>query len=240
MTLRAFTVCVGLSTLAVASGYQAVRPRSPAVPPAVLPSLVFDPPALDLGEAEPGDALVAEFTLTNRHPVPVRIDQPIGSCSCQSVVVEPATLVPGQSGRLVMTWKPRGRPDNRDSVEHLLVTYTAEDLPFATHVDVRAAVRPAVTADPPEVRFGPGRPAEQVVVFTGRAGTPPVQVTAAGVSLPGLRASVEPDGRSVRLTVVPGEVPAAGGESALVAVVASDRQRSVTVPLVIEKSPTKR
>lgn len=211
--------------LAGASGYWTVRPAAD-------PELSFDTRVADFGEVEPGDTGQAGFELTNGYGTPLAIDQPTGSCSCVETTVEPGELAPGQAGRLRVTWKA-GPVPGQDAREHVLLRYRTAGHEYATHVSVVATVVAPVTHSAAEVRFGPGRPDEQVVTFAARPGADPVRVDVAGVGRPDVQALVETDGRSVRLRVTPGGLGGPAATSLLVRLTAG-RERWVSVPIVFE------
>lgn len=184
------------------AGYLAVAgSRPPAAPVApVVAALTIEPARHDFGEVSRDQIVTAKFVVRNTHPVPVTVGPITKGCSCSEAVVEPETIPPGGTGELSVSWQLRGKRGK--STEAVSVAYTGPGRinGFAL-AQVFATVYGPINPDKEVLGLSRENPVGEVV-FSARDGRP-FKTTQATANHPSLTATVDPDGRRVRVVFDP-------------------------------------
>lgn len=85
--------------------------RLPAAPPSARTAIVFDATVHDFGEiAESGGKVACRFVFENRGERPVAVTSVIASCGCTVPEFSRRPVLPGEQGRIDVTFDPMNRP----------------------------------------------------------------------------------------------------------------------------------
>lgn len=79
----------------------------PALQTSAPPTLIFDPPSLELGDVQPGQKVTRTVTYRNSGDQPLNIAWVQSSCGCTVAQPEKRRLAVGESGRLTVEYKAR-------------------------------------------------------------------------------------------------------------------------------------
>ena len=136
-----------------------------AVPSLAIPSLVVEPPTIDLGILE-GDVRVPfACTLRNAGDAPLRIHEVVPTCGCTVVLFTDSLIAPGDAAPLTGAFHSRKLEGN--VLKSIFVKTNDPERPRAV-VLLRAWVQREVTLSETSVSFGdvaPGEPGEKTILI---------------------------------------------------------------------------
>lgn len=95
----------------------------------------------DYGEVENGSKNPFTFVLTNTGKEPLVIEKAKGSCSCTVPDWPKDPIMPGQTGEIEVTFKPKPSQAGKDITQ--VVTITANTEPRQTRLKIKAKVQPS-------------------------------------------------------------------------------------------------
>ena len=94
----------------------------------------------DFGEVENGSQNPFTFVLTNTGDNPLVIEKAKGSCSCTVPKKPEDPIMPGETGEIQVTFKPKPSQAGKDITQ--VVTITANTEPRETKLKIKAKVQP--------------------------------------------------------------------------------------------------
>jgi len=94
----------------------------------------------DFGEVENGSQNPFTFVLTNTGDSPLIIEKAKGSCSCTVPKKPEDPIMPGETGEIEVTFKPKPSQAGKDITQ--VVTITANTEPRDTKLRIKAKVQP--------------------------------------------------------------------------------------------------
>jgi hypothetical protein len=94
----------------------------------------------DFGEVENGSQNPFTFIITNTGDSPLVIEKTKGSCSCTVPKKPEDPIMPGESGEIEVTFKPKPSQAGKDITQ--VVTLTANTEPRDTKLKIKAKVQP--------------------------------------------------------------------------------------------------
>ena len=109
-----------LSTIATIREY---FPPMSAAELANAPKLKFEKTVMEFGSVTEGEPVSVEFTFTNLGKSDLDVRNVKANCNCTKTVVEPMSVKPGQSGKVILTFNT----DGRKGVQHQQVTVFSND-----------------------------------------------------------------------------------------------------------------
>ncbi len=178
-TLPVLVVLAGLVAAASPTLAQPVddgRPVKPAPgqPPAAAPvpsgaRMVFESTNHDFGSIPDTAKVCHKFPFANKGTGTLVISNVHASCSCTAADPEKKEYAPGETGEIEVCFDPHGKngPQNQT-----VTVSTNDDASPAIVLSISAAIRAAITIDPPIVDFGDvlrGTPASRTIKVVGRA-----------------------------------------------------------------------
>jgi len=127
--------------------------------------LLFTAPAVDFGQVGSGKVLEREFACMNKGDHPLEIVETKASCGCMQPMVEPRTLQPRQSGRIIVRINTLQASAGRQwwTVQ---VRYRENDLVHETVLTLKADVVQEVLVQPPALTISTDAPVQQQMVVT--------------------------------------------------------------------------
>lgn len=94
----------------------------------------------DFGEVENGSQNPFTFVITNTGDAPLIIEKAKGSCSCTVPKKPEDPIMPGETGEIEVTFKPKPSQAGKDITQ--VVTLTANTEPRDTKLRIKAKVQP--------------------------------------------------------------------------------------------------
>ncbi len=87
------------------------------------PKLKFEKTVMEFGSVDEGEPVSAEFTFTNLGKSDLDVRDIKSNCNCTKTRVEPSSVKPGESGKVILTFNT----DGRKGVQHQQVTVFSND-----------------------------------------------------------------------------------------------------------------
>jgi hypothetical protein len=154
--------------------------------------------AHDFGKVQQHVTLEHSFPVGNRGPSDIEVKNVVTGCACSEVILSPATLGAGETGRVIVRWKTGGRTGPTRDTATVLFVQRGSDKIYAATVVVSADIQPEIVYDPPELVIGRSQASHASVVF--KAGTQAdSRVLSARPASDDLAVSVDSAGKEVRV-----------------------------------------
>jgi hypothetical protein len=181
-------------------GYLALAHESTASPPSADGGLAVDTQEVDFGEVKQHQKLHHRFTITNRSP-DVMVIQDVGtSCGCTASELSSKELAPGASATLDVRWETQSTRGRAAQVVGVRYSRSVDEEPVSLTLTLRADVRPPVLSSTDRIVFDRRQSGRQSITFR-RADAKPLSITSSKSNQDAVR--VVPESNTLHVTFDP-------------------------------------
>jgi hypothetical protein len=198
--------------------------------------LRFEQPIAHLGERRGGPVCEQRFDFVNAGSMPIEIVGVRRDCGCLDVILDSKTLAPGARGSLRLRVRTLGQPEGQRTW-NAWVQYRSGNTIHEERLSVAATIRNELVVEPAALALHVETAVREEITITDRRASG-MRVTAAQASLPGLKATLVPQGQGVTrvlLEVAAADLPLGRHEATLRLHTDDPYYRQLEVPITLTR-----